>query len=244
MARVNIQAAIEEYHREMQHHGMDMHAFHQTWHTQNRDPSRPLRPDENWGMTKSFGSAFLQMHHEMVKAGDNEEKQFMQHQSIVSWFASKGYDLPAQWDPLQPIPAELAFVTDDPQLQRRTENPGFKLPNYFTVEGISAGENPEPITGSRKLADFKNSNQLGCCIVYPHNAWHNAIGGGMMRFTTAIDDPVFYFGVHWHIDEVFDQYKTLPDRFVAFEKKKRALPANFTTEEIAQLKTAEELGIK
>lgn len=26
---------------------------------------------------------------------------------------------------------------------------------------------------------------------------------------TAIADPIFYFGVHWHIDRVFDDYKSL-----------------------------------
>lgn len=24
-----------------------------------------------------------------------------------------------------------------------------------------------------------NTNQLGCCLVYPHNDWHVAIGGAM-----------------------------------------------------------------
>jgi hypothetical protein len=26
---------------------------------------------------------------------------------------------------------------------------------------------------------------------------------------TAIADPIFYFGVHWHIDRVFDEYKLI-----------------------------------
>ena len=113
------------------------------------------------------------------------------------------------------------------------------------MQGIGAGEKPEPITRARKLADFKNTNQLGCCIVYPHNSWHVAIGGAMLAFDTAIDDPVFYFGVHWHIDKVFDAYKNLPVVFDVLEKAKAIdVPENFTEEEIGKLKTAEELGLK
>ena len=244
MAKVNIQQAIAEYHNEMSHHGMDMHEFHANWHGANRDPARPPRPDENFGVNNSFGTDFLEMHHEMVKAADNEPRRFMHHQSIVSWFQSKGYDLPSEWDPLTPIPEELAYVTTDPRLQRRTNNPQFKLPNYFTVEGIGAGEKPEHITRATKLSDFKNVNQLGCCIIYPHNSWHGAIGGAMNFFNTAIDDPIFYFGVHWHIDKVFDAYKQLQLSFVELGKGEKMMPQAFTNEELEQLKTWEEMGIK
>jgi hypothetical protein len=245
MAKVNIQSAIAEYHQMMTQMGMDMHTFHANWHQNNRDPQRPAAPDANWGTNLRFGNDFLQMHHEMVKAKDNEQKFFMHHSSIVSWFQSKNYDLPNEWNPLTPIPAELAFNPADPSLRRRTNNPQFFLPKYFTVQGIGAGENAEPITGAKKLADFQNLNQLGCCIIYPHNAWHGTIGGAMNFFNTAIDDPIFYFGVHWHIDKVFDVYKNLP-HFFALEatKEKRVLPTSFTTEQIEQLKTWEELGLK
>ncbi|MFZ4702915.1 MAG: tyrosinase family protein, partial [Candidatus Methylumidiphilus sp.] len=39
--------------------------------------------------------------------------------------------------------------------------------------------------------------------------WHGTIGGAMSSTLTAIADPIFYFGVHWHIDRIFDEYKTI-----------------------------------
>lgn len=245
MGAVNMQSAIVEYHQVMTQMGMDMHTFHANWHQNNRDPRRPNSPDANFGTTLNFGNNFLQMHHEMVKAKDNDQKFFMHHSSIVSWFQSMNYNLPQEWNPLSPIPAELAFNPKDQSLRRTTNNPLFSLPKYFTLEGIVAGESPEPITGAKKLADFKNLNQLGCCIVYPHNAWHGAIGGAMLYFNTAIDDPIFYFGVHWHIDKVYDAYKNLPHVFTLdATAEERTLPTEFTNEQISQLKTWEELGLK
>jgi hypothetical protein len=243
MRKVKIQHAIAEYHAEMLEHGMDMHNFHATWHEQNPGPGHPPKPDIDWGRENEFGYKFLQMHHEMVKATDAEPKFFMKHQSVVSWFAAKSYDLPAEWDPLTPIPQELAFHTSIPRLRRRTEDPKFSLPAYFTIQGILSGQDPEPITRAEKMADFVNINQLGCCILFPHNIWHTRIGGAMMELNLAIDDPVFYFGVHWHIDKVFDTYKLLQQQKLV-SPKKRNVPVAFTTEELLQLKTLEELGIK
>jgi len=245
MSKVNIQSAIAEYHQMMTAMGMDMHSFHADWHGNNPDPHRPPAPNPSWGINNKFGNDFLLMHHEMIKSKDNEQKFIMHHQSLVSWFQSKHYDLPSEWNPLTAIPSELAFNTQDPSLKRRTNNPQFELPKYFTVQGIGPGEKPEPITRAIKLADFKNLNQLGCCIVYPHNSWHVAIGGAMLAFDTAIDDPVFYFGVHWHIDKVFDAYKNLHVVFNVLEKAKAMdAPENFTDEEMGKLKTAEELGLR
>lgn len=244
MSPVNIQSAINEYHQMMTQMGVDMHDFHANWHQQNKDPQHPNAPNSDWGTNISFGKDFLQMHHEMVEALDTEEKFFMHHQSIVSWFNSKGYNLPLEWNPLTPIPNEFAYTPTNMSLKRKTNDPRFALPKYFTVQGIAQGEDPEPITRAVKLTDFKNLNQLGCCIIYPHNAWHNAIGGAMLYFNTAIDDPIFYFGVHWHIDKVYTTYLSLQHRLVAIEKTKRVIPEAFTKKGLEQLKTAEELAIK
>lgn len=119
----------------------------------------------------------------------------------------------------------------------------FELPKWFSEEGIAPGDKGEPITGSRKLSDFANINQLGCCIVFPHNIWHDLIGGSMSFTSTAINDPIFFFGVHWYIDNVFDEYKKLIKKEeptfktfdkmkeFSFEKKQIELPAAFTEEE-------------
>ena len=209
MTEVVAQEAVREYHEEMRHHGHDMRSFHVQWHRANRDPALPGTPDRHWAVDNRFGRNFLQMHHEMVKAADDEPKEHMHHSSIVSWYRAKGYDLPPEWNPMTPIPSILRFTPSDRRLERRTQNPRYALPAYFTLGGIASGQGAEPITGARRLADFLTIDQLGCCIVYPHNDWHMAIGGAMTSFATAIDDPIFYFGVHWHIDKVFDQFKAI-----------------------------------
>lgn len=220
MAYKPAQAAVAEYHDQMlAQHGHDMHEFHADWHRWNRDPRPPSSPTRDWGAEHAFGTDFLQMHHEMIKAEDDEPKFHMHHGSIVSWYHANDYDLPSLWNPLTPIPDELAFDPTPPtrafgdgstlDLRRSTDDPRFSLPRYFSTEGVGPGENGEPLTGARKLADFVNANQLGCCIVYPHNLWHGRIGGAMLTFETALDDPIFYFGVHWHIDLVFDDFKRI-----------------------------------
>lgn len=243
MFTVNIQSAISEYHEIMKQMGMDMHTFHANWHQQNPDPIRPDRPNQHWGANNSFGKDFLQMHHEMVNASDTEAKYFMHHKSLISWFNSKNYDIPHEWNPLTSIPIELAFHPQDHSLNRITDNPHYKLPNFFTVQGIAPGENPEPITRATKLSDFENLNQLGSCIVFYHNHWHAVIGGAMSYFDTAIDDPIFYFGVHWHIDKVYRSFLEL--RSVHdFTATERNIPDSFTAAELEQLKSAKELGLK
>lgn len=238
-----VQQRIAEYHQSMSGH-MNMHQFHAGWHQINRDPNPPSFRDPNWGTNILFGRNFLQMHHEMVNAADNEPKEFMRHQSIMSWFRSKGYAIPAVWNPLTPIPNELAFIPTDGGPGRVTNNPQFQLPSYFTVRG---GADVEPITGARRLSDFRNVNQLGCCIVFPHNMWHARIGGAMNSFFRAIDDPVFYFGVHRHIDDVYMTYlRLIQNRAENFttelmEDHKEKEP--ISAKERKSLKTWEELGI-
>src|SRR4051812_44548401 len=103
LAAMNAQKVIAEYHREMSesghHGGHNMFIFHRDWHQQNRDPIPPSVRNRNWGMNHVYGTNFLQMHHEMVKATDTERKFHMMHQSLVAWYASKSYDLPGEWDP-------------------------------------------------------------------------------------------------------------------------------------------------
>lgn len=267
MASVH-QQNVARYHAAMSQHsgGHDMYIFHRDWHQQNRDPRPPARPDRNWGMNLVIGTNFLQMHHEMVKATASEPRQHMMHASVVAWYQQENLGLPAPWNPLQPIPAELGY---DPNptvfpgeirqrieqfaqqqgmtliqfLTRATDRPSYELPRYFAVQGVGPGEPGEPITGARKLADFRNTNQLGCCMLFPHNEWHGAIGGAMSTTWTSIADAIFYFGVHWHIDRVFDDYKAIQaersirpldrDRLSeldALESERIELPREFTTE--------------
>ena len=273
MSSIAAQQAVAEYHRELaqsgHHGGHDMFIFHRDWHFQNPDPPPPGSPEPEWGTDLAFGTNFLQMHHEMVKAADSEPKFHMMHQSLVSWYRTKDYDLPPPWSPLSPIPAGLAYepdlgvfpdsvrqslerraaslgVTPEGLLKRKTRTPGFALPAWTTREGVGSAEAGEPYTGARKLADFRNSNQLGCCIVYPHNRWHNAVGGAMLSTATAIADPIFYFGVHWYIDRVFDEFKLIQaERNIrtfdlvalraanAIASERIRVPKQFTAEQLA-----------
>jgi len=60
-----------------------------------------------------------------------------------------------------------------------------------------------------------------------------------------IADPIFYFGVHWHIDKVFDDFKQLQSEQTlhagnagmlaelrAIPTKDRGLPRQFTAEQL------------
>lgn len=268
---ISHQQHVADYHKaisqDTHHGGHDMYIIHRDWHQQNRDPVPPRNPDRNWGMNLIYGTNFLQMHHEMVKAASTETRHHMMHKSIVEWYQSQNINLPSLWNPSQPIPIELEYKPDisvfpneiqaavkrwaqrdgktvDQFLTRNTNDPKFELPKYFTIQGVGPGESGEPITGARKLADFRNTNQLGCCLVYPHNNWHGAIGGAMGTSWTAIADPIFYFGVHWHIDRVFDDYKSLQAqrniRFLdrsrlfelhAIETEQIDIPEKFTKEQ-------------
>lgn len=115
MASVH-QQNVAQYHAAVSQHGHhaghDMYIFHRDWHQQNRDPRPPTHPDRNWGMNLVFGTDFLQMHHEMVKATSSEARQHMMHESLVDWYQQQGLSLPTLWNPLEPIPAELAYEPD------------------------------------------------------------------------------------------------------------------------------------
>lgn len=204
-------------------------------------------------MSLTFGTAFLQMHHEMVRATDSEPRQFMHHQSIDAWYEANGHERPDAWNPMERIPSDLGYEPDvdvfpreirdavlaaarqagvraEDVLRRRTEEPRFRLPGYFTRAGIEPGERPEPHTGARRLGDFRNLNQLGSCLVFPHNVWHGRIGGAMGSSWTAIADPIFYWGVHSHIDRVYEEYVAIMaerSRFARdLDRLKKALDAS------------------
>lgn len=173
----------------------------------------------------------------------------MHHPSLKSWYESKRYTLPSEWEPLSSIPNVLAYDPDvnvfpplvknalvnrmggeaaaSRSLRRNTDSPNYDLPKYFTEEGVSDFESGDPFTGAKKLSDFKNLNQLGCCIVSPHNRWHVIIGGAMASTLTAIADPIFYWGVHWHIDQVYMSYlkiKSTQPKIHAFDHESLSSP--------------------
>lgn len=53
---------------------------------------------------------------------------------------------------------------------------------------------------------------------------------------TAIADPIFYFGVHWHIDKVFDEYRQIQSARDLLRLDEDALRAAnvFETEDLPQ----------
>jgi hypothetical protein len=278
------QTHVANYHAAISTHaahgGHDMYLFHRDWHQNNRNPVLPTRPSATWGSDIAFGSNFLQMHHEMVKAPQGEAHQHMTHESLAQWYLDQGLSLPRTWNPKRRIPAALGYQPDPnvfpteirdalelraqelgqsvvQVLTRRTNTPAFELPRYFTLSGIRPGESAERITGARKLADFLNSNQLGSCLVFPHDQWHVSIGGAMASTWTAIADPIFYHGVHWQIDRVFDDFKAIlaartlraldrPGlaRLNALESSNRSLASRFNSEEQAWIDAQPAIGAR
>ncbi len=228
------QINIENYHSSIEnmHHGHNMHVMHRDWHQNNPDPTTPSMQDPNWGINLVFGTNFLQMHHEMVKAKSADPHHHMMHASVAEWYSDQGLSLPSLWNPLDVIPANLGYEPDpsaypdeiripieqhansqgqsiEEFLTRTSDTPSFELPKYFTRTGVLDPADADPFTGAMRLTDFVNTNQLGCSLVFPHNEWHVAIGGAMTTTWTAIADPIFYLGVHWHVDRVFDEFKLI-----------------------------------
>lgn len=228
------QILVENYHSEIGHHH-NMHIMHRNWHAENRDPEFPGALNPNWGVDNKYGSDFLQMHHEMLNAKKSDPKYHMMHDSISTWYQENNEIIPLDWKPNELIPENLGYDPDDsiyPEeirnalinaaenqgvsvkqiLTRRTNTPSFQLPKYFTIEGVTKKEDADPLTGAFKLADFKNTNQLGCSLVFPHNQWHGAIGGAMNSTWTAIADPIFYWGVHRYVDIVYQEYLMIQEQ--------------------------------
>lgn len=106
------QVNIDNYHNTIKnlHHGHDMHIMHRDWHEKNVNPNLdkfPEMQDPNWSVNEEFGSNFLQMHHEMIKARPTESHKHMEHASIAEWYSEQGLSLPSLWNPLNVIPKEL-----------------------------------------------------------------------------------------------------------------------------------------
>ena len=113
MKSVN-QINIENYHDaiETMHPGHNMHVMHRNWHANNPDPTAPTSLNPDWGVDLIFGTNFLQMHHERVKATSSEPHQHMMHSSVVEWYLAEGLLLPPTWNPLLSIPEELQYEPD------------------------------------------------------------------------------------------------------------------------------------
>jgi hypothetical protein len=244
------QINIENYHSmiETMHPGHNMHVMHRDWHASNPDPELPTGQNPNWGANLIFGTNFLQMHHEMVKATNSEPHQHMMHDSVAEWYKNEDLELPQTWDPSSIIPQDLNYEPDasiypdeiripieqyansqgqtiEQFLTRATNNPKFQLPAYLSIQGVNDPSKADPLTGAMKLSDYVNSNQLGCSLVFPHNEWHGAIGGAMTTTWTAIADPIFYLGVHRHVDRIFDEFK-----LIEAERSIRALDFEVSTQ--------------
>src|SRR5205823_2527407 len=103
---------------------------------------------------------------------------------IFTWLKRKGYPMPNRWDGRTAPPSELDYVAATPtgsepdghvvNLRRaRTYPPdwqyaGFPLPACFTTAGTSVAAQFEGATGKKRLKEFTNTNQLGCCLSAYH----------------------------------------------------------------------------
>ena len=228
------QLNIENYHDAISgmHPGYDMHRMHRDWHNDNKPPLPPSHPNPDWGVSSSFGSKFLQMHHSMLHQSAASADAHGGHIGLVDWYKQESLLLPPPWVPGIHIPSELTYTPDastyptdiqewitevatrkgktpEQWLARTTDYPRIQIPRYFTERGVTLQSDADPLTGAQRLSDFENVNQLGCSLVYPHNEWHIAIGGAMSSTVTALADPIFYFGVHWVVDNIYTDFLRL-----------------------------------
>lgn len=225
-----IQQCLVEYREYAASVGCDLRMDHWQWHHENQTPqfeSRVRVPE--WGADNDYGTRFLEMHRMMLYAEEghcgHDTGHHMPYAGMFPWFRDKGYALPPFWDGKTAPPEELAYTppvesAPDPSgmnfpLARNPVYPpryackGFPLPACFTPGGASDQSEMEGCTGIMRLGDFRNVNQLGCCIGLYHDSWHAAIGGPMMSRYFSTDDPVFYFGVHYTIDNIYADYLAL-----------------------------------
>lgn len=144
------------------------------------------------------GSAFLQMHHEMIAA-------------MEQFITASGRDLDlvplVEWRPSQVVPPQLGNV------ERYSNTPNVRTPTWLTMAG---GTDTAPIFGYTKLADFKSLDELGRAFGsgFPdnlgyHGAGHAAVGG-VMWSRRAPQDPVFWLW-HRHIDNIIESWITTPN---------------------------------
>ena len=206
-----------------------MFEAHADWHLQNQLHYVPGlqypsdHPDPDWCSDIALGASFLRMHRSMSNA-------------INAWYASYRYPLPATWDLSAAIPVELDYQPDQPDfldfpdqllgtqprvwaqntwkcnssILMRNNYPACSLPMYFTGPGIDNDKDRGELrTGARRLADFKSIEQLGCCLLFMHAQWHQFVGGVAQFLDVSILDPLFYFGIHRHIEKIFESYEAI-----------------------------------
>jgi hypothetical protein len=194
----------------------------------------------------------------MHAAAPGESPRVLTHESLLAWYAAKGIEPPAPWNPPDPIPSNLGYEPDPSVfpdsiqaqirlraqqsgvsmtewLGRQTDQPAFALPAYFSRKGAPGSEPGEPITGARRLADFQNENQLGCCLAAARDAWHLAIGGAMASTFTAPADPIFYFGVAATLLRVREEYRAIGSAGGVQRGESKRGAAEFTPSERAWL---------
>ncbi len=144
------------------------------------------------------GSAFLQMHHEMVA-------------DMERFIRDSGRDLDllplVEWRPSQVVPAQLG------QVERFSTTPNVPTPSWLTLAGGGTGA---PVFGYTRLDEFKTLDELGRAFgsgppdnLGYHGAGHAAVGG-VMWSRRAPEDPVFWLW-HRHIDNVIETWLTTPN---------------------------------
>lgn len=193
----------------------DMYSFHSDWHIRNCGPSNraPNKYTDDLAYTGpewSFGTQFLVMHHRMLEG-------------IKQWYTVRGLALPPiapdGWPADGSIPRALDYIPTMENVpgryadnfsecgwKRQDESPNnLLLPSYFRPNTGAGNHSEEELnTGFTELNQFKNTNQLGCCLSFLHGIWHEQTIGGIAKdFGLSIVDPVFYFGIHALIDRVF-----------------------------------------
>ena len=139
------------------------------------------------------GTAFLQMHHEMIV-------------DMERFIRASGRDLDlvplVEWRPTQVVPPQLGNV------ERYSTTPNVRTPSWLTSEG---GTERAPIFGYTRLADFKSLDELGRAFgsgppdnLGYHGAGHAGVGGVMWSRRAPVD-PVFWLW-HRHIDNIVETW--------------------------------------
>ena len=159
--------------------------------------------------------SFLHDHHEWhrsywLKDLDFGERFFVFHRETLRrfdrWRAQHGFGPIQPWDPGTPIPDDVPHARRDSS-DPSAVDPRCRRPSWFTTAG---GEQRDPQTGARSLADFSTSSLLGASINAPgdpswHGSVHNAIGGDMGDLHTAPRDPIFW-RFHKLLDDIWVEW--------------------------------------
>lgn len=173
-------------------------AHHAAWHEING-------PGGTRG--EGSGSAFLQMHHEMIV-------------TMEQFITASGRDLDlvplVEWRPSQVVPPQLG------DFKRNSVALNVQLPPWLTTAGSSSSTAPfngpptAPIFGYTKLGDFKSLDELGRALGsgFPDNLGYHGAGhaaaGAVMWSRSAPEDPVFWLW-HRHIDNIVETWIATPN---------------------------------